>query len=139
MQGLLDAVASDGFARYVRIKIARRRIEDPVAGLREGWDLHVGFGLATPALYALMYGDPSPGAAAGAAVEAHGVLEQLVRRMAEAGRLRVGVDSTTDMIHATGVGVVLTLIAAAGAYRDLLVRRWSPSRDQRAEGWSPRP
>ncbi len=40
MQGLLDAVASDRFARYVRTKIARRRVEDPVADLRAGWDPH---------------------------------------------------------------------------------------------------
>jgi len=121
MQGLLDAVADDGFARYVRAKTARKGGEDPVADLRAGWDLHVGFGLANPALYALMYGDPRPGARAAAAVEAHNLLDRLVRRVAAAGRLRVGVDSATRMIHAAGVGVVLTLIAAAGADRDLAV------------------
>jgi len=121
MRGLLDAVASDGFARYVRTKVARGSVEDPVADLRAGWDLHIGFGLANLALYALMYGDPQPGAMPAAAAEAHQFLEQLVRRVAEAGRLRVGVDSATRMIHAAGVGVVLTLIAAEGADRDLAV------------------
>ncbi len=119
MRGLLDAVASDGFARYVRAKTARRRTGDPVADLREGWNLHIGFGLANPALYALMYGDPQPGAIPPAAIEAHEVLEQLVRRAAEAGRLRVDVDSATRMIAATGTGVVLTLIAAGDTGRDL--------------------
>ncbi len=119
MRGLLDAVASDGFARYVRTKIARRRVEDPVADLRAGWDLHIGFGLANPALYALMYGDLRPGVMSPAAVEGREILEGLVRRVAAAGRLRVGVDSATRMIHAGGIGVVLTLIATESANRDL--------------------
>jgi len=119
MQGLLDAVADDGFARYVRAKVARRDGEDPVADLRAGWDLHVGFGLANPALYALMYGDPQPGVIAPAAVEARDMLEGLVRRVAAAGRLRVGVERATRTIHAAGVGVVLTLIAVEDTGRDL--------------------
>jgi len=41
--------------------------------------------------------------------------------VAEAGRLRVGVDRATRLIHAAGVGVVLTLIAAEVAVRDLAV------------------
>jgi len=121
MQGLLDAVVSDGFARYVRTKLARRNVEDPVEDLRAGWDLHVAFGLANPALYALMYGDPRPGATSAAAVEARHLLEGLVRRVAAAGRLRVGVDSATRMIHAAAVGVVLTLIAVEEAERDLVL------------------
>jgi len=119
MRGLLNAVASDGFARYVQAKSVRRRTEDPVADLRAGWDLHIGFGLAHPALYALMYGDPHPGAIPPAAIEAHEVLKQLVGRVAAAGRLRVDVDSATRMIAAAGTGGVLALIAAGDAGRDL--------------------
>ncbi len=119
MRGLLDAVADDGFARYVRAKLAREGAADPVADLRAGWDAHIGFGLANPALYALMYGDPRPGARPTAAIEAHNLLERLVRRVAEAGRLRVGVGRATRMIHAAGGGVVLALIAVEGAERDL--------------------
>jgi len=119
MRGLLDAVADDGFARYVRAKTAWKGGKDPVADLRAGWDLHVGFGLANPALYALMYGDPRPGARPAAADEARNLLDRLVRRVAEAGQLRVGVDRATRLIHAAGVGVVLTLIAAEVADRDL--------------------
>ena len=121
MRGLLDAVAADGLARYVRGKVARVDTEDPVADLRAGWDAHIGFALANPALYALMYGDPRPGALLTAAVEARTLLEGLVRRVAEAGRLRVGVGRATRMIHAAGVGVALTLIAVEGAERDLAV------------------
>ncbi len=118
MQGLLDVVAEDGFARYGRTKIARGDSADPVADLRAEWDLHIGFGLANPALYALMYGDPRPGVMSPAAVEARNILEWLVRRVAAAGRLRVGVDRATRLIHATGVGVALTLIALPEDLRD---------------------
>ena len=121
MRGLLDAVAADGFARYVRGKVARVDTADPVADLRAGWDAHIGFGLANPAIYALMYGDPRPGALLTAAVDARTLLEGLVRRVAEAGRLRVGVGHATRMIHAASVGVALTLIAVEGPDRDLAV------------------
>lgn len=121
MRGLLDAVAADWSARYLQAKVARGTSGDPVADLRAGWDAHVAFGLANPALYALMYGEPRPGAMPTAAVEALGLLEGLVRRVAEAGRLRVGVGRAAHLIHAGGVGVVLTLIAAGEAERDLAV------------------
>jgi AcrR family transcriptional regulator len=110
MRGLLDAVATYGFTAYLRDKTARRRAEDPVEDLRRGWDLQVGFGLANPAFYALMYGDP--GTRPTAAVEAEKILHGLVQRIAEAGRLRVGVERAAGMIHAAGMGVVLSLIAA---------------------------
>src|SRR5688500_8578642 len=90
MRGLLDEVASHGFSAYLREKTMRKRAEDPVEDLRRGWDLHVGFGLANPAFYALMYGDPKPGTEPTAAKEAAEILRGLVRRVAEAGRLRVG-------------------------------------------------
>jgi AcrR family transcriptional regulator len=61
MNGLLDAVASDGFARYLAGKRAQALSGDPVDDLRRGWDLHVEFGLQNPAHYLLMYGRPSRG------------------------------------------------------------------------------
>ena len=76
MRGLLDAVAADGFTRYVRGKVAWGGAADPVADLRAGWDLHIGFGLANPPFYALMYGNPRPEARPAAAVEAHKTLER---------------------------------------------------------------
>lgn len=119
MRGLLDEVASYGFSGYLESKVAREIAEDPVEDLRRGWDLAVEFGLANPALYALMYGDSRPGVAPSAALEARGILRGLVQRVAEAGRLRVGVEEAADMIQAAGVGVVLTLISARGEARDL--------------------
>ena len=118
MRGLLDEVAIYGFSRYLRDKTSREVVEDPVEELRAGWDLHVGFGLENPAFYALMYGDPRPGAGPTAAREAGEILHGLVRRVAEAGRLRVGVESAAQMIHAAGLGVTLTLIGTEPEERD---------------------
>jgi AcrR family transcriptional regulator len=118
MRGLLDEVASYGFSKYLRDKTMRERAEDPVDDLRLGWDLHVGYGLANPAFYTLMYGEPTSGTEPTAAREAAEILRGLVQRVAEAGRLRVGVERAAQMIHAAGSGVTLTLISTRPADRD---------------------
>src|ERR1700754_1570583 len=56
-QGLLDAVLNHGFTQYV----AAEESADPLRDLRDGWDSHVGYGLAQPAFYALLYGRVRPG------------------------------------------------------------------------------
>ncbi len=121
MQGLLDAVARHGFATYLGTKLARERVEDPVEDLRHGWDLHINFGITHPSLYALMYGDPRPGVQSSAAGEAYDVLRGLVEHVAAAGRLRFSVDDAALMIEASGVGVVLALIAMPDTSRNLTV------------------
>lgn len=118
MKGLLDEVASFGFSAYLRDKTALERGEDPVEDLRRGWDLHVEFGLANPAFYALMYGDPRPGNEPTAALEAAEILRELVRHVAEAGRLRVGEEQAVQMLHAAGSGVTLTMIGVEPEERD---------------------
>jgi AcrR family transcriptional regulator len=118
MRGLLDEVASYGFSKYLRDKTMRERAEDPVDDLRLGWDLHVGYGLANPAFYTLMYGEPTSGTEPTAAREAAETLRGLVQRVAEAGRFRVGVERAAQMIHAAGSGVTLTLISTRPADRD---------------------
>ena len=119
MQGLLDAVTAHGFASYLREKTSREPAGDPVENLRRGWDLHVSFGLTNPALYALMYGDPRPDHVSPAAREAADMLRQLVVRVAEAGRLRVDIESAVQVINAAGTGVTLRLLAIAPEDRDL--------------------
>lgn len=118
MHGLLDAVMSYGFARYLDEKTTRDREPDPVDDLRAGWDLHVGFGVANPALYSLIYGDPRPGVEPTAAREAARVLDSLVQRVARAGRLRIDANRAAQVIHAAGCGVTLTLIATPPELRD---------------------
>lgn len=117
-QGLLDAVASHGFAEYLHRKTSRERHPDPVEDLRRGFDLHVGFGLEHPALYALIYGDPKPGVESPVEREAGAVLAGLIRRLAEAGRLRVSEERAAQLVHSAGRGVTLTLIGLAPEQRD---------------------
>jgi AcrR family transcriptional regulator len=116
--GLLDAVAAYGFDEYLASKRALGSTGDAVEDLRRGWDLHVEFGLARPEFYVLMYGDARPGRTSPAAREAEAMLHGIVSRVAEAGRLRVSVDRAARLVHATGMGVVLALIATPEAERD---------------------
>lgn len=118
MDGLLDAVAAEGFARYLARKYGQELSDDPVDDLRRGWDLHVGFGLENPAEYLLMYGRHTPGARA-AAERSLDRLRMLIERIAVAGLLRVGVETAVAMVHAAGVGLTLNLIATPPERRDL--------------------
>lgn len=110
MAGLFDAVAADGFDRYLAGKQAQAPSGDPVGDLRAGWDLHVRFGLDNPAHYVLMYAPGASRAGGEAAARAREILRGLVGRVAEAGRLAVDAETAAEMIHTAGVGVVLGLI-----------------------------
>lgn len=117
-RGLLDAVAEHGFATYLKEKKVRKPSRDPVDDLRTGWDLHIEFGLANPVIYSLMFGEPRPGQRSPAADAAFRILADLIRRVAVAGRLRVSEERAASLIHASGCGVVLTLLAMPEAQRD---------------------
>lgn len=119
MQGLLDATGVYGLATYLEQKAAIRESDDPVADLRAGWDLHVEFGLAQPAFYTLIFGDVRPGHESPAAEQAHAILAHRVNRIAQAGRLRVTEERAAQLVHSTGKGVTLTLIATPPEKRDL--------------------
>jgi AcrR family transcriptional regulator len=115
--GLLDAVVAHGFASYV----AQKHLDpdaDPVEGLRAGWELHVGFGLANPGLFRLMHTALRTPDGRAAAATGIGVLQARVHRVAEAGRLRVTERRAVELIQAAGTGVVLTLIDQAEGERD---------------------
>ncbi|WP_433272080.1 TetR/AcrR family transcriptional regulator [Actinosynnema sp. CS-041913] len=109
-QGLLDAVAAHGFERYLGTKRTLPPSDDPVDDLRRGWDSHVEFGVSHPAFYVLMYGVPQPGRRPAAAEDAHRILLGMLERVAEAGRLRVPVETAASIVHAAGTGVTLSLI-----------------------------
>ncbi len=119
MRGLLDAVASYGFAIYLEGKLSRAPAADPVDDIRQGWELHVGFGLANPTLYTLMYGEPRPGKEFAAAEQGMAILRGMVERVAEAGRLRLGVEQATQLIHAGCRGVTFSLLEMPAGERDL--------------------
>lgn len=121
-RGLLDAVAERGLAAFVAEKSARAPDPDAVQALRDGWDQYVAFGLAHPGLFAIMNGDPpadpqarAPSAAAAAGL---GVLRQRIRAVARAGRLRTSEERAVALVHAAGVGTVLTLLEDPPERRD---------------------
>jgi AcrR family transcriptional regulator len=114
--GLLDAVAEHGYAAYTKQKHARKPGVDAIADLRAGWDLHIAFGLANPAIYAIMIG--SPGTRSPAAIAAYTVLADNIHRIAVAGRLRVAEPRAAELVHAAGSGTVLALLATPPDRRD---------------------
>ena len=118
MNGLLEAVAADGFARYLADKHAQELTADPLEDLRRGWDLHVEFGLQNPAHYLLMYGSPAGGKRHPAADEGLRRLRMLIERIAADGRLVVGVDTAMGMMHAACVGITTSLIETPPEERD---------------------
>lgn len=120
--GLLDAVAENIMATYVAAKSEDARSEiaddgDPVDDLRAGWNMHVEFGLANPALFRLLNatGSKKESAATASGVE---ILRSRVHRVASAGRLRVSEQRAVELIHAAGTGAVLTLLAKPADERD---------------------
>jgi AcrR family transcriptional regulator len=118
MQGLLEVVARETLAIQVREQATLAPTNDPVEDLRRGWDRHIAFGLAHPDAFALLYSAPSVAESRSAIDEGVAVLQGLVARIAEAGRLRVDVAHATDLIHAAGTGVTLTLAATPPEDRD---------------------
>ncbi|MFC3890243.1 TetR/AcrR family transcriptional regulator [Lentzea rhizosphaerae] len=114
--GLLDAVAAYGFSDYLATKHAMGASDNPVDDLRRGWELHIGFGLARPAFYLLMYGEPRKREAR---LEADAMLREIISRIAAVGRLTVPVEQAAQFVHAAGMGVVLSLIATPEEERDL--------------------
>ncbi|HEV7707896.1 MAG TPA: TetR/AcrR family transcriptional regulator [Asanoa sp.] len=114
MAGLFAAVADEAWAAYLGQKRAGAKYDDPMADLVAGWDLHVEFGLANPALYKLIYADSRPGQPSAISGEGHDLLADILRRVAATGRLRVPVETATPMVYAASVGATLALIAAQG-------------------------
>jgi len=118
MQGLFEAVARDTFATYAREKASREPTNDPVEDLRQAWDRHIAVSLAHPDVFALLYSAPSVDAYRPVIEEGVALLQALVARIAEAGRLRVDVAHATDLLHAAGTGVTLTVAATPPEERD---------------------
>ncbi len=122
-QGLLDAVAAHGFATYTHQFSGGRPCVDPVNGLRRGWNRHVQFGLDHPALYVMTYGNPRPGPLPPAAADAAHMLAGRIRRVAQAGRLRLSEKHAAQLMRAGASGVTLALIGLPEDNRDLTLSR----------------
>jgi AcrR family transcriptional regulator len=119
--GLLDAVARHALTAYVADKAlatdSAADDDDPVADLRAAWDVHVGFGLANGALFALI-ADPGRVARSPAMADGLAILRARVHRIAATGRLRVTERRAVELIRAAGTGAVLTLLAIEPQDRD---------------------
>jgi len=120
--GLLDAVAEHEMDVYVTPKSAAASAAssggvDPVDDLRAGCETYVGFGLAHPALFTLLH-DPGRAAPSPATERGLEVLRARVRRLAQAGRLRVGEQRAVEMIRSATDGTVLTLLTTPADQRD---------------------
>jgi len=117
-RGLLDAVLEKGMATYVAEKARKAVHPDPVEDLRAGWDMYVAFGLENPGLFAVMSSAPGPRSPASATSAGLEVLEDKIRRLAKAGRLRVSEARASSLMQAAGSGTVLTLLGQPAETRD---------------------
>jgi AcrR family transcriptional regulator len=116
-RGLLDEVGAAGYASYVADKLRRPTSDDPVADLRKGWDLHVAFALANPALYVLMT-EPRPEGRPPEQVEGMAYLEAIFTRIAAAGRLALSEEVALQVFSAAGNGAALMLLSLPPERRD---------------------
>ena len=115
-RGLLGAVAEEAMAAYMADKAARPPHPDPLQDLREGWDMHIAFGLSHPGLFAILSSDPRPPTESMAAGQL--VLQRRIKAIALAGRLRVSEERALGLLQAMGIGTVLTLLGQPEASRD---------------------
>jgi AcrR family transcriptional regulator len=118
-EGLLDAVTHYVLLGYMENK--RKLFEtcdDAIDAVRQSWDLHVEFGLTNPHAYVLAYGTPTQSKVATATQETVEMLRQQISRIGEQGKLRMSVERATNLVHAAGIGTVLTLIPIPPAERD---------------------
>lgn len=116
-EGLLDAMAEYGFTAFLATKRVDPDPPDPVEDLRAGWDVAVEFGLTNPALFTLMYAEPTRTASAAfrAGME---ILMGRIRRLAAGGWLRVDERLAAQIINATARGAVLTWLSQPEDRRD---------------------
>ncbi len=115
--GLLEAVVNRGFERYLQTKRDATVSDDPVADLRAGWDSHLAFATAHPAVYQLVYSPAFATVPAGAG-QALVLLRVVLERCARAGRLRIAPDVAAQTVLAANVGVCLSMVTQPTAYAD---------------------
>jgi AcrR family transcriptional regulator len=115
--GLLSAVVDYGFDRYLSMKRKARPSADPVVDLGNGWDSHVAFALAHPAVYRMMF-SPSLTEVPNAARDALKLLREVLERCAEAGRLRIAPEIAAQTIMSANVGVALSMVTQPDTYND---------------------
>ncbi|MET0404255.1 MAG: TetR/AcrR family transcriptional regulator [Cystobacter sp.] len=116
--GLLAAVIEHVMKNYVSKKAARKPHPDPLQDLRDGWDMHVAFGLSHPGLFALMSSDPRLAQRSSSVGDGNDILRRRIRNIALAGRLRVTEERALGLVSAAGTGAVLVLLRQPEGQRD---------------------
>ncbi|MFJ9150417.1 TetR/AcrR family transcriptional regulator [Streptomyces sp. NPDC102270] len=106
---LLDAAAEHVFAEHVASKQTVAPSDDPLEDLRAGWNTQIGFGLANPHVYGLLF-DPARARDTPAQDQGVRILAERVHRVAAAGRLRVSEERAVNLIRSAGTGTVHTLL-----------------------------
>ncbi len=120
--GLLEAVAEHAMATFVTVKAATVQAAttaevDPLEDLRAGWTTQIDFGVANPALFALL-SNPGRAQRSPAADAGQRILAARVHRVATTGRLRVSERRAVDLIAAAGIGTVLRILTTPTDERD---------------------
>jgi AcrR family transcriptional regulator len=118
-QGLLDQVALHGFSEHLATWTGWTPGADPIDSLRQGWDMHIDWGLLHPQVYSIAYGEPRLGTSSPAADAIDAILRTQIEVAAKDGLLVIPVPDAVNMIRATGVGVVFTLLAMPEDSRDM--------------------
>ena len=109
-RGLMDAVVSDAFDRYVAEKRRLRLTGEPFVDLRRGWDAHVAFARDNPVVYQLMF-SAGGGRPSAAAQESLRLLREGFDRLAADGalRARVSPELATRSLSAALQGVTAAI------------------------------
>lgn len=116
--GLLAAVIEHVLKSYTSRKAARKPHPDPLQDFRDGWDMHIAFGLGHPGLFALMSSDPHLASRSPAVSDGNDILRRRIRNIALSGRLRVSEERALGLVSAMGTGAVLTLLRQPKGQRD---------------------
>ncbi len=117
--GLLDAVSEQVMADYVARKAAVPEPEDPIAGLRAGWDAHVEFGLQNPGVFMILVARAAAGRDSAAMRRGLDMLRGKIRKLAQSGRLALPENRALDLAQAGATGVILTLLRQPSGARDM--------------------
>ncbi len=114
-QGLLDAVVTRAFDRYLARKKALSDTGNPRRDVRAGWDEHAAFALANPVLYQLMWPAGSTELPE-AALTSAALLQASFRRLSDLGALRPGVtpEHAARTLSAALRGVTAAIIRDPG-------------------------
>ncbi|WP_335983272.1 TetR/AcrR family transcriptional regulator [Streptomyces sp. CA2R106] len=118
--GLLMALVTHGFERYISRKQALEATDDPVADLRAGWNDHTDFALTNRALYRLMFSPvlpevPEP------ANRIFELLKQTLERCAAVGAVKIPTEEAAQAILSANVGVALSILSQPERFADPLL------------------